>query len=38
MKMEIKVEAPVSGKLVCCLVKEGQAIAPGQVLFGIKET
>lgn len=35
MKMEIKVEAPVSGKLVACLCKEGQAIAPGQVLFGI---
>jgi urea carboxylase len=36
MKMEIKVEAHVSGKLVACLCKEGQAISPGQVLFGIE--
>lgn len=36
MKMEIKVEAPVSGKLIRVLCKEGQTISPGQVLFGIK--
>jgi urea carboxylase len=36
MKMEIKVEAPVAGKLVACLCQAGQAITPGQVLFGIE--
>lgn len=35
MKMEIKIEAPMAGKLVACRCKEGQAITPGQVLFGI---
>lgn len=35
MKMEIKLDAPVSGTLVASLCKEGQGITPGQVLFGI---
>jgi urea carboxylase len=35
MKMEIKLEAPVSGTLTICLCKEGQAVQPGQALFGI---
>ncbi|MEM8868495.1 MAG: urea carboxylase [Verrucomicrobiota bacterium] len=35
MKMEIKVEAPKAGILSAILCKEGQAISPGQVLFGI---
>ncbi len=35
MKMEIKVDAPVSGKLISMQCKEGQAMSPGQVLFGI---
>ena len=37
MKMEIKVEAPVSGKLIRILCKETQGVSPGQILFGIKE-
>lgn len=37
MKMEIEIEAPVSGTLVSCALKEGQGVAPGQVLFGIQE-
>jgi len=35
MKMEIKLDAPVSGKLIRVQCKEGQAVSPGQVLFGI---
>jgi len=35
MKMEIKVEAPSSGKVIADLCREGQAVQPGQVLFGI---
>jgi urea carboxylase len=35
MKMEIKVEAPISGTLSVCLCKEGQAVQPGQALFGM---
>lgn len=35
MKMEIKVDAPVSGTLISVQCKEGQAMSPGQVLFGI---
>jgi biotin carboxyl carrier protein len=35
MKMEIKVDAAVSGKLISVQCKEGQAMSPGQVLFGI---
>lgn len=35
MKMEIKLDAPIAGKLVSVLCKEGQAAQPGQVLFGI---
>jgi len=35
MKMEIKIEVPVAGKLVAVLCKEGQAVAQGQTLFGI---
>ncbi len=35
MKMEIKVDAHVSGRLVSVLCQEGQAMSPGQVLFGI---
>jgi urea carboxylase len=35
MKMEIKLEAPVAGTLSACLCKEGQAVQPGQALFGI---
>lgn len=38
MKMEIKLDAPVSGTLVAGLCKEGQGIAPGQVLFGVIPT
>ncbi|MFP4070237.1 MAG: 5-oxoprolinase/urea amidolyase family protein, partial [Opitutales bacterium] len=36
MKMEIRVEAPVGGKLVARRCQEGQAVSPGQVLFGIR--
>ncbi len=36
MKMEIKLEAPVSGTLVAGHCREGQPVAPGQVLFGIQ--
>ncbi|MGJ8637776.1 MAG: urea carboxylase [Opitutaceae bacterium] len=36
MKMEINVDAPVAGKLVAVQCKEGQAMSPGQVLFGIE--
>ncbi len=36
MKMEIKVDAPVTGKLISVQCKEGQAMSPGQVLFGIE--
>lgn len=36
MKMEIPVEAPVSGKLIAIRCKEGQGIAPGQILFGLE--
>ncbi|WP_269524078.1 urea carboxylase [Coraliomargarita parva] len=35
MKMEINLDAPVSGILSTCLCKEGQGVAPGQVLFAI---
>lgn len=35
MKMEIKVEAPQAGVVSAILCKEGQAISPGQPLFGI---
>lgn len=35
MKMEIKVCAPASGRLIACLCKEGQSVHPGQALFGI---
>ncbi|MGZ0656851.1 urea carboxylase [Coraliomargarita sp. W4R72] len=35
MKMEIKLEATIAGKLVSVLCKEGQAVQPGQTLFGI---
>ncbi|MDP4693780.1 MAG: carboxyltransferase domain-containing protein, partial [Opitutales bacterium] len=35
MKMEIKVEATIAGTLSAKLCREGQAIAPGQVLFGV---
>ncbi|WP_041745960.1 urea carboxylase [Coraliomargarita akajimensis] len=35
MKMEIKLDATVSGTLSACLCKEGQAVQPGQALFGI---
>jgi urea carboxylase len=38
MKMEIKVNAPVAGILSVCLCKEGQAVQPGQALFGITPT
>ena len=36
MKMEIVVEAPISGKLVSLRCKEGQTVSPGHVLFGIE--
>lgn len=35
MKMEIKLDAPIAGTLSACLCKEGQAVQPGQALFGI---
>ncbi len=35
MKMEIKLESPVAGTLSAYLCKEGQAVSPGQVLFGV---
>jgi len=35
MKMEIKLESPVTGTVSACLCKEGQAVSPGQVLFGV---
>jgi urea carboxylase len=35
MKMEIKVDAPIAGTLSALLCKEGQAVLPGQPLFGI---
>lgn len=35
MKMEIAVEAPISGKVTQVLCKSSQAVAPGQTLFGI---
>ncbi|TVP78372.1 MAG: urea carboxylase [Puniceicoccaceae bacterium] len=35
MKMEIKLEAPVAGTVSACLCREGQAVQPGQILFGI---
>ena len=35
MKMEIKLNAPIAGTLSACLCKEGQAVQPGQALFGI---
>ena len=38
MKMEIAVEAPVSGTLVHVACKAGKSVAPGQVLFGVKPT
>ncbi len=37
MKMEIKLDAPVAGTLSANLCKEGQAVQPGQALFGITE-
>lgn len=35
MKMEINLDAPIAGTLSACLCKEGQAVQPGQALFGI---
>ncbi|MEM1222587.1 MAG: urea carboxylase [Verrucomicrobiota bacterium] len=35
MKMEIKVEAPISGILSAVLCQEGRSVAPGQILFAI---
>lgn len=35
MKMEIKIDASVAGTLSGCLCKEGQAVQPGQALFGV---
>lgn len=35
MKMEITVEAPLSGTLSAHLCRDGQAVQPGQTLFGI---
>jgi urea carboxylase len=35
MKMEIKLEAPRAGTVTRVLCKEGQAVQPGQVLFGL---
>jgi len=35
MKMEIKVQAPVAGKLKCHC-SEGQGVTPGQILFSIE--
>ncbi|MGB0743945.1 MAG: carboxyltransferase domain-containing protein, partial [Opitutales bacterium] len=35
MKMEIKLDAPIAGTLCASLCKEGQAVQPGQTLFGI---
>ena len=36
MTMEIKLEAPGSGTVVGGLCREGQPVAPGQILFGIQ--
>ena len=35
MKMEIRLDAPVSGTLCACLCKEAQPVQPGQALFAI---
>ena len=37
MKMEIPVESPVDGKVVEVLIKEGDAVAQGQVLMRLEE-
>jgi urea carboxylase len=37
MKMEINLDAPMAGTVVRVQCKEGQAVAPGQVLFGVEE-